>query len=509
MFSGGTARAQTALCVPPGPRERGRPSLPRSPSCKEVFPWPGARCILGVIPGFPMRNLLMTLCLAVAAALAPLPLAAQVVEESLSQDPGPLDFIQGDSYVQWILQSLAGDALVGIGANGRLLPRLASAWVIQKNGRLSFTLRPDARFPDGSTVSAEDVVWTIQELRRNPKASPTKRAILEGAETGVEEGQPWIRSPKPAGRLLLELARVPITQKGHPERGTGPFLFKKEPGAWVFTRRDHFLKPRVPGIRFRLLPDSAGVMAALQKGWLSIGAPSARRQMEVPPTHRLLTQPMHAQLVVWSHLGPGPLRWLERWRKDAFPPQLLGHNARPSRGLWPESLGFEIRSIEGDAALPKGPGSLRLLYAPGDELVEKLLLSLRERARKDGFDLQLVPVEQGLLAERLQKGDFELACSVAVFDPNPWVVLEYLEPKGPMNFTGWRHPRLGELTARIKQPGDGAWRALQSLWAQSPAALPLVDFQSVIWVDKRLQVEPSPMGFYLHTPGAAGWRWNE
>jgi hypothetical protein len=26
-------------------------------------------------------------------------------------------------------------------------------------------------------------------------------------------------------------------------------------------------------------------------------------------------------------------------------------------------------------------------------------------------------------------------------------------------------------------------------------------------VDKRLEVESSPMGLYLHTPGAAGWRW--
>ena len=455
-----------------------------------------------------MRNLLLALCLVFAPALATLPLAAQIVEESLARDPGPLDFIQGDSYEQWILQALAGDALIGIGTNGRVVPRLASDWKIQKDGTLTFTLRPDARYTDGSTVTAQDVVWTLQELRRNPKASPTKRAILEGAEVGLDQGRPWIRSPKPAGRLLMELARVPIAQRNHPERGSGPFAFHMEAGAWVFTRRDHFLKPRIDGIRFRLLPDPAGVMTALQKGWLSIGAPATRRQTEVPPTHRLVTQPMHAQLVVWSHLGVGPLQLLEHWRKDAFPPQLLGHNARPSRGLWPETLGFDTQVIEAGTAPPKGPGTLRLLYAAGEESIEKLLLALRERARKDGFDLQLTPVEQGLLTDRLQKGDFQLACSMVVFEPQPWAVLEYMEPKGPMNFTGWRHPRLPEMIARIQQPGDLAWRDLQLLWAQNPAALPLLDFQSVIWVDKRLQVEPSPLGLYLPTPGAAGWRWN-
>jgi hypothetical protein len=97
---------------------------------------------------------------------------------------------------------------------------------------------------------------------------------------------------------------------------------------------------------------------------------------------------------------------------------------------------------------------------------------------------------------------------MVVFDPHPWAVLEYLEPKGPMNFSGWQHPRLAELSARLQQGGEFDWRNLQSLWARNPAALPLLDFRSVIWVDRNLQVVPSPMGLYLHTPGAAGWRWS-
>ena len=452
-----------------------------------------------------MRNLILAFCLLCTSAL---PLASQVVEESLARDPGPLDYIQGDSYEQWILQSLAGDALVGLDASGRVVPRLASSWRTLKDGSLGFTLRPDARYTDGSPVGAEDVVWTLRELLRDPKASPTKRAILEGAEVGIDGGRPWIRSPKPQGRLLMELARVPIAQRGHPDRGSGPFKFRKEPGAWIFDRREHFLKPAVEGLRFRLIPDAESILAALMKGWLTIGAPPLRRQTEVSPTHRLLVQPMHAQLVVWNRYGSGPLRLLERWRRDAFPPQLLGQNARPSRGLWPETLGFNNQPIDIRVELPRAPGTLKLLYVAGEESIEKLLMALRERARRDGFDLQLFPLEQGLLMERLQKGDFELGCSMVVFEPHPWAVLEYLEPKGPMNFTGWLNPRLAELTARLQQPGDLGWTELQALWARGPAALPLLDFQSVIWVDKRLQVEPSPQGLYLTTPGAAGWRWS-
>ncbi len=450
-----------------------------------------------------MRSLFLVVCLLLVASSAP----AQVVEESLSRDPGPLDFIQGEGYEQWIFQALAGDALVGLDPKGEPVPRLANRFNLLKDGRISFTLRSDVHFPDGSPLRPEDVLWTFQELLRNPKASPTKRAIFQGAAVGLDEGRLWIRSPKPPARLLMELARVPIAQANHPERGCGPFAFRQEPGAWVFSRRNHFLNPQVEGIRFRLLADPGAVQSALQKGWLSIGAPMSRRQTEVPPTHRLITQPMHAQQVVWSRLGPAPLRWLERWRKDAFPSQLLALNARPSRGLWPETLGFKSQAIAIQGPLPKPAGPLTLLYVGGNDTIEKLLLALRERARQDGVDLRLQPLEEGLLMARLQKGDFQLACATAIFDPHPWAVLEYLDPQGPMNFSGWSDARAQSLIPKLTEPGTAGWRTLQGHWAEHPAALPLLDIQSVIWVDRRLQVEPSVLGLYLHTPGAAGWRW--
>ena len=156
---------------------------------------------------------------------------------------------------------------------------------------------------------------------------------------------------------------------------------------------------------------------------------------------------MNAQLVVWSHAGTGASPLLERWRQDAFPPGLLGQNAKPSRGLWPESLGFEPQAIENEGDPPKPPARLKLLYASGEAFTENLLLALRERARKDGFDLQLLPLEQAILVDRLRRGDFELACSVVVFEPHPWAVLEYMEPKGPMNVTGWQRSSVGSVSA--------------------------------------------------------------
>jgi len=196
---------------------------------------------LGPHPGFSMRHVLLALCL----LLAPWGASAQVVEESLSRDPGPLDFIKGEGHEQWIFQALAGDALVGLKPRGEPLPRLARTIKELKDGRLSFSLREGVHFPDGNPLRPEDVLWTLQELLRNPQASPTKLAILQGATVGLDGGRIWIRTPKPTARLVRELAWIPIAQAGHPERGSGPFTFDKEPGAWIFRPRMAFLLFRV------------------------------------------------------------------------------------------------------------------------------------------------------------------------------------------------------------------------------------------------------------------------
>ena len=451
-----------------------------------------------------MRKRLVGALFVLAAVLAP----AQVVEDCFTRDPGPLDFVHGEGPEQDILQALTGDALVGLDAAGRVVPRLATAWKRQQDGSLRFHLRTDAAFPDGTPLRAADAVWTFQALQHDPGASPSRRAIVEGVRAWVDHGQLVVASSKPPGRQLAELARVPIARAGHPEQGRGPFRLRREAGTWCLDRRaHHFLHPGIQGLRFRLIGDSQGVYQALLKGWLTLGQPPARLLATPPPGYRVMVQPKLYQLVIWSRAGLAPLQALERWRRDAFPPGLLGVGARPSRGLLPEALGFAPCAIQAPpAALPPGR-PLTLLYAAEDTPVEKLLLALRERARRDGTRLRLVPVAQALLVSRLQAGTFELACFIAAFEPDPWSVLEYMEPDGPMNFTGWRDPSLAPVLARIQAPGDPAWADLQRLWARAPGALPLVDFQSILWVDRRLHATTGPLGLYQTTPGPAGWSW--
>lgn len=441
----------------------------------------------------------------IAVILACLGLSAQVVQESFGRDPGPLDFIRGEGHEQAILQSLTGDSLVGVDTQGRVVPRLAERWEIDK-GRLRFFLRKDARFGNGRPVGPDDAVWTIQAIQADASASPTKRDILAGVKARSLAAGLELESDRPPARLLLELARVPIAQKGEAGQGSGPFTLARKDGEWLLTARPHFLHPQIPGIRFRLIGDEQAILQNLQKGWLSIGVPPPRRGLKPPASHtefRLATQ---AQLLVWSRIGTAALKGLERWRGEALPQDFFGGRASLSRGLWPEGLGFSVQTIQGTCPIPAGQ-RWEILYAAGDEPVEKLMLALRERAKKEGVDLEPRPVESSILFERLTKGDFQLACAINLFDPHPWSVLDLLIPQGSLNFSGWAHGRLASILPKLQDLRTPAWEELQALWAERPGCLPLLDFQGCVWVDRRLKVAPGPLGLYLTTPGAAGWSW--
>lgn len=201
------------------------------------------------------------------------------------------------------------------------------------------------------------------------------------------------------------------------------------------------------------------------------------------------------------------MRGLARWRGEATPEGFFGGQARPSRGLWPESLGFPPRSMTAAPENRAATSRWEILYTAGDLTAEKFLLALRERAKRDGVSLEPRAVEAAVLYERLSKGDFQLACAVNVFEPHPWAVLDLLAPQGVVNFARWSHPRLPNLLPRLVNAKVRAWGELEALWAENPTSLPLLDFMGTVWVDKRLEVTPSALGLYLSTPGAAGWRW--
>nr|WP_315233146.1 ABC transporter substrate-binding protein [uncultured Albidiferax sp.] len=91
------------------------------------------------------------------------------------------------------------ETLVEVDTDGALAPGLAAAWEVSANQRLwRFTLRADARFHDGSPVSAAHVVLVLQRAHKAPGvlgATPLQKISADGNAVLLELARPFTALP--------------------------------------------------------------------------------------------------------------------------------------------------------------------------------------------------------------------------------------------------------------------------------------------------------------------------
>ncbi|HEV8677237.1 MAG TPA: peptide ABC transporter substrate-binding protein [Candidatus Paceibacterota bacterium] len=79
------------------------------------------------------------------------------------------------------LSALVYSGLLRPGANGDYLPNLASSYSISEDGKTyTFNIDPNARFSDGTPVTADDVVFTVEKIQ-----DPTLKSPLRASWSGV------------------------------------------------------------------------------------------------------------------------------------------------------------------------------------------------------------------------------------------------------------------------------------------------------------------------------------
>ncbi len=133
----------------------------------------------------------------------------------------------------------------------------------------TFTLRPEARFRDGSEVTAEDVVFSFDVLRE--KGHPQYRVLLAGVASATAEGPRRVRfdfRPEAAKRdLPMVVASIPIFQKAwfdtrdfaeatlEPPMTSGPYMVEEDalsPGRFItYLRRADYWGWDLPVMRGR------------------------------------------------------------------------------------------------------------------------------------------------------------------------------------------------------------------------------------------------------------------
>ena len=231
-----------------------------------------------------MKKLIRRTAILAAASLAVAPQAfAQKSADTLRiqfADAVPnVDMYFNSQRTGLILAHQAWDMLVHRDpATFEIKPALATAWKFNDDNSLDLTIRQGVKFHDGSTLSADDVVYTIN-MAANPDskvATPSNYAWIDKAEKTGDYGV-RIKMKRPTPAALEYLAMVtPIHPKAYREKvgpegfaakpvGAGPYkIVKNEQGKEVvFERFDDYWagspkgKPAIKTLHVRFVPDLA------------------------------------------------------------------------------------------------------------------------------------------------------------------------------------------------------------------------------------------------------------
>ncbi len=172
------------------------------------------------------------------------------------------------------------DYLVDIDANNEITPRLAQDWTISEDGlTYTFTLAEGVTFHDGSSLRAQDVVWTFDRLRDPDTDLPTADLYnnIDTIEaTGDLEVTFTLTETNPFFLYDLTDNHALVLKEGveSPEtafNGTGPFRvvdYRAEAGMDLEANPDYFMegKPGLATLEFLFFSDQNASVSAIRGG---------------------------------------------------------------------------------------------------------------------------------------------------------------------------------------------------------------------------------------------------
>lgn len=231
------------------------------------------------------------------------------------------------------------DTLVTSDAKGQLVPALAESWKAVEPTVWEFTLRKGVRFSDGTPLTAEDVVFSLDRPASitnspGPFTSYTNQITKKEA---VDELTVRLHTATPYGPLPLDMISIFIVSKKAAEGaatedfnngtaliGTGPFKFEafRRGERITLTRNDTYWGEAADWdtVTFRILPSGAPRLSALLAGDVDV-----IENVPVADISRLKT---NAQVTLAQHTTWRTLFWqLDQFRDQS--PFITDHAGKP------------------------------------------------------------------------------------------------------------------------------------------------------------------------------------
>jgi peptide/nickel transport system substrate-binding protein len=362
-------------------------------------------------------------------------------EEPLSFDPT----IPSDNGSIWVIYNIF-DQLTTINRDSSdVVPSLARSWDVSKDGKTyTFHLRPGVRFSDGSPLTAEDVVFSLQRAF-NPKLDayaflfvPVRSIKALNSSTVqvklTHAYAPFLQNLNVFPASIVSKAKYQANPKGFAQKpvGTGPFALKqfakgqfthlvRNPHYWKPGRPylDEVMIPYVPDDNTRILKLEAGeIHAAANIPYAQIAGLDKRSGLHVA------IEPLFRFDGIWLNNQKKPLddvrvRQALNYATDKasiVKNILFGHaevanHMMPKEKYWlasvkpyPYDLNKAKRLISQSKAA-KG-FTLPLVVPTGDVIIQQVSQVVKESWSKIGVNVQIQNLDIGTAYTNFSKGNY-------------------------------------------------------------------------------------------------------
>ncbi|MFC8674020.1 ABC transporter substrate-binding protein [Streptomyces griseorubiginosus] len=437
------------------------------------------------------------------------------------------------------------DSLLTLDAKFNLKPNLAS-YDQQSPTKLVLTIRPDTRFWDGSTVTAEDVAFSLRRAADPAKIASYLFANVDSVKATAAD-KVTVTFKQPDEMFTSELANMVVLKKAFAEKAgsklgtpagglmcSGPFKLDKwtSGDSITMSRNDAYWnrerRPFAKSVRFTFVTDATSLAQSLNAGEIdgayelsASSVPALQKSKKGRLVFGLSPQSMNIYVARPDGvMADGKLRAaLQRMiDREALAKAVYHEAATPLYTMtppatWPNAQraayekaykAFETaRSYDMDAAKKLVKSSsyegqqIVLAIAAGDDTQSRTAQLLQQQGREAGLTIKiqsmqpLVYAQAGYDASKRKGVDLMLSSNFSTTpDPLETIGFTFL-PKQTYNYVNYDDPQATQLFDEARSTFDGAQRAekiveMQALYEKADAIIPLVSTNTTTFLNDRL-----------------------
>jgi len=441
----------------------------------------------------------------------------------LDASPNALDPRLASDASAALILGLVHRGLTTIGPGGEPAPDLAAGWETPDPTTYRFRLA-DARFQDGSPVTADDVVATYRSLDR-PAFRARQRDGLEGiAEVVAEDARTVrfsLREPVASFLVATRLAILPRACAASDDcrTGAGPFALGRSDvdTVEIVAAPQSGLTASIPGVAFVISPDSVSRALGLARGTIDLVQNAVEPDL-LPWLRDAGLEVVASPGSTFHYLGLNarvPALADARVRRSiahaidraSIVAYVLAGNARLANGLFPPDHWAHT-----DAAAPTyDPARARGLLAesglgPVRVTLKTSTVEIRRRIGEAiaamlaavGIDVEIRPLEWATLYGDVRRGAFDLFALawVGIEEPDHYHALLHstMTPPRGANRGAYADVEVDTLTTGARTLHDRAAR--QEAYARiGEIVVRDLPYVPLWWVDNVVVLNPRLQGF--------------